>query len=208
MKHAHLPLIVAAALLLVACGQRDDPTGADADGMPHRHGHMHGDGDGKMMDRDEMMRMCPMQVPGASVAVADVDGGVAVRYRSDQADQVEDLRGRVRRMAERHRTMHQRHAQHDGAAEGGRMMMMPPATATVEEIPQGARVVLRPQDAGDLADLRRHARKHAKRAEKMEGGCPMMGMMGTRRGMAGDDQGAAAAEDEAPTTGDEHEQHH
>lgn len=199
MHQSPLALIVAVGLLLAACGQRDS-----AITSPQRP-HMHGDGM-MMIDRDEMMRMCPMRVPEASVAVADVDGGVAIDYRSDQADQVDDLRSRVRRMAERHRVMHQRHAQHERGAEG--MMMMPTTTATVEKIPQGARVVLRPEDAGDLADLRRHARKHTKRAEKTEGSCPMMEMMGIRHGMAGDGQGAAAAEDEASTAGDEHEQHH
>jgi hypothetical protein len=104
--------------------------------------------------------MCPMDVSGTSVTTADVEGGVALSFTTSSGD-VADLRQRVRRMAEMHSHMH---------GEGG--MVMPPATATIEDIPGGARLILRPEDPAQLAALREHARMQA--SAMTRGECPMM----------------------------------
>ena len=55
-------------------------------------------------------------------------------------------------------------------------MMTPAATASVEDIEGGARLVLRPKDPAQLAALREHVHK---KAEQMAGGeCPMMSLGG------------------------------
>jgi len=67
-----------------------------------------------------MSGMCPMQVPGTTVAAADVEGGVGLSFTTTTGD-VTELRRRVAHMAE----MHNQH--------GGQMMMgghgTPPAAA-------------------------------------------------------------------------------
>lgn len=140
------------------------------------------------------MAMCPMQVPGTKVAAADVEGGVALSFTTSTGD-VSDLRQRVRRMAEMHNQHHSggmmmgghhgpgEHEHEGGSAAGheccggammrGGMTMMPAATASAEDIQDGARLVLRPTDPAQLGALREHIRMHAARMARGE--CPMMG---------------------------------
>lgn len=116
-------------------------------------GSDHGSGGMAMTD------MCPMQIPGTTVASIDVDLGVALAFTTSSGD-VGELRSRVARMAEMHNHRH---------AAGG---MMPAATATAEDIADGARMILRPNDPAQLDALREHARMHAERMS--HGECPML----------------------------------
>jgi hypothetical protein len=142
---------------------------------------------------------CPMQVPGTTVTANDVEGGVALEFKT--TGDVAALRQRVQRMQAMHE--HQagggmmmggapsagsgtppgqgeNAAPAPGQAQGGRQMggmqrggmMMPPATAAVEDIEGGARLVLRPKDPLQLAMLREHTRMRATRMAS--GQCPMM----------------------------------
>jgi len=161
-------------------------------------GHEHGS--------SMMSGMCPMQVPGTTVAAADVEGGIGLSFTTKTGD-VAELRRRVARMAE----MHNQHGgqmmmgghgappagaggehQHgDDAAQGhpggggmmmgggmmgGGGMMMPPANASVDDIEGGARLVLRPKDAAQLGALRDHVRMKAEHMSRGE--CPMMSLGG------------------------------
>jgi len=127
-------------------------------------GMNHGSGGMAMAD------MCPMQVPGTTVAAADVDGGIELIFAT--SGDVSELRRRVTHMAEMHNQEH---------ASGG--MMMPAATASAEDAAGGARMILRPADPAQLDALREHARTHA---EKMtRGECPMMAEGGEGGGMDG-----------------------
>jgi hypothetical protein len=145
-----------------------------------------------------MAGMCPMQVPGTTVAATDVEGGVALSFTTSTGD-VNDLRQRVHHMADMHDQMHGQggmmggmggsptegaapaeHPHDAGAGQGacpqGMMksggMMMPPATASAEDIPGGARLILQPKDPAQLGALREHTHMHAERMAKGE--CPMM----------------------------------
>jgi len=153
--------------------------GSRAKGAGHEHGQQAG-----------MMEMCPMRVPGTTVFVSDTEGGVAVVFKT--TGEVTELRHRVRRMAE----MHNRHhaegtmASSKGMMGGGRdagttpeqggrgMMMgmshegMVPATAGVDDVEGGARLVLTPKDPSQLGSLRTHVHDHAERMTRGE--CPMM----------------------------------
>ena len=51
-------------------------------------------------------------------------------------------------------------------------LMMPAATASVEDSEGGARLLLRPKDPAELEALREHARMRAGRMAR--GACPMM----------------------------------
>lgn len=142
---------------------------AEAGGLPDRAeataGAEHGGGmHGQMMqDRDAMA--CPMMLEGAQVSVVDIDRGVAMTFTTDREEDVDALRQRVRAMA----SMHERHA----GMMGGEMAM-PPSTASVVDVPDGARLELVATDEADVGSLRQHASAHA---EHMRGrqGCPMMG---------------------------------
>lgn len=134
----------------------------------HRGGMMRG-GAVAMPDED-----CPMMVPSVSVESTDVEGGAALTFVTTEADGVDELRARVRRMSERH------HGATGVAVEPppGRgapmaMMRMPPAEATVVDVPGGARIELQALDTVDVDALREHVREHS---EAMRAGaCPMMG---------------------------------
>jgi hypothetical protein len=153
-----ISILVATWGVLSACGSAPPRTEATAGPGPHAGGGMgmHGTGGMGMMG-DEM---CPMRVEGTTVAVSDVEGGVALAFTTSTGD-VAQVRERARRMA----------AMHDGRPGMG-MGMMPAATATVEDIDGGARITLVANDPAQEDALRQHVRMHA---ERMQGGeCPMM----------------------------------
>lgn len=105
---------------------------------------------------------CPHAAADTTITTEDTDDGVVLEFRTETGD-VDALRAHVRHMA----AMHE-----DG---GGRMRGLPPmpaATVEVEDLDDGARLVLRPEDPGDLDALREHARAHA--ARMASGDCPMM----------------------------------
>ena len=88
-----------------------------------------------------------------------------------------------------------------GGGHGNGRMMMVPATATVEDIDGGARIVFLPRDPSTLENLREQVRQCAESVT--DGDCPM-GMM--RGGMGGDDSGD---EDDPGGGGDDgHGGHH
>jgi hypothetical protein len=146
-----------------------------------------------------MAAMCPMQVPGTTVAATEVEGGIGLSFTTTTGD-VAALRQRVGHMAEMHNqpghmmmgshdapakgadAEHQHGAQagagHEGGSRGAMMMgagmMMPPATASSEDIEGGARLILQPKDLAQLEALREHVRM---KAQRMAGGeCPMMSL--------------------------------
>ena len=174
-------------------GARSEPTTGTAAAPAHQHDHGNGDQAGMMAG------MCPMQVPGTTVAATEVEGGIGLSFTTTTGD-VAELRQRVRRMAEMHNqrgghTMmgsrgapapgadaEQQHGAQAGAGHGGSRggmmmgggMMMPAATASAEDIEGGARLILQPKDPAQLGALREHARM---KAQRMAGGeCPMMSL--------------------------------
>ena len=172
-------------------GTRSEPTTSAAVAPNHQHEHGGGDEDG----------MCPMQVSGTTVAATDIEGGIGLAFTT-KGGNVAELRQRVGRMAEMHNNPrhggmmmgehgapasgdggeHQHGADsgagHAGGGQGGMMMdggmMMPAATASVEDIEGGARLNLKPNDPAQLATLQDHVRM---KANHMAGGeCPMMSL--------------------------------
>ena len=101
--------------------------------------------------------MCPMKLAGTRVVAIDTTDGVAVELST--TGDVSELRARAHHMAMMHEHM------------TGKMEMVP-STARVEDTDRGARIVLVPTDATQLAALRAHVHEHA---EMMASGhCPMM----------------------------------
>lgn len=153
------------------------PTGGTADvqaqaggageaqpGDMHRHGHAH----------DPMARGgargCPMAVPGTDVTVENTERGATLTFTTDRPEDVEALRARVHGMAARH----ERRMREGGEGRGGEGRgpgPMPPATASVTDVPNGARLELTARHPEDVAAVQQHA---AMRAEHLAT-CPMRG---------------------------------
>lgn len=122
-----------------------------------------------------------MQVAGTTVVVTDVEAGVALDYTTSP-EHLDRLRERVQHLAD---VQNQRsegsgksmsHGQMMGggmhAGMGGGGMMSPAATASVEQIERGARLVLRPVDSAQLETLRQYA--HMRADHMVHEHCPMM----------------------------------
>ncbi|ACG74489.1 hypothetical protein AnaeK_3269 [Anaeromyxobacter sp. K] len=124
-----------------------------------------------------MAGMCPMSVPGTRLSAEDTSSGEAVTFTTSDPDQVSALRERVHAMAAMHARHHAggdadrgaMHGMHGGMAG---MQMPPPSQASVEDVPQGARLVVTPNDPADLQALQSTVRQHA--TYMQEHGCPMM----------------------------------
>lgn len=164
--------------MLAGCGLTSGETREPAALQVPPPRHQHGDGE----NAAKMAAMCPMEVSGTVVAATDVEGGIGLSFKTTAGD-VAELRRRVRRMAE----MHDQPGGSNILGAGG--MKMTPATASVEDIDGGARLVLQPKDAAQLGALREHVRM---KAQRMAGGeCPMMSMGGGREAAAATSRDAA-----------------
>jgi hypothetical protein len=120
--------------------------------------------------------MCPMSVPETKVLAADTATGESLTFTTT-SDQVSVLREKVRAMSE----MHNRHQASGDVAQGGvgsmggmmaGMPMPPPSRTSVEDLHDGARIIMTPVDPADLQRLQATVRT---RAEQMQqNGCGMM----------------------------------
>lgn len=132
--------------------------------------------------------MCPMSVPGTKISAADTATGEALTFTTSP-DQAPVLREKVHAMAD----MHNRHHASGDAGHGGMggmmggggragggmaaggmggMQMPPPSRAAVEDLPDGARILVTPKDPADLQRLQSSVRMHAEHMQQH--GCGMM----------------------------------
>jgi hypothetical protein len=123
---------------------------------------------------------CPMFVEGVEVGYAETDGAVALTFTAEDPAEVSELRRRVREMGRMYATyphhgrVHWREmVEHHRAMHGGRAPMphgpMPSVDADVVDVEGGARLGLRPEDEGELDEIRAHALAHRERFR--EGHC-------------------------------------
>jgi hypothetical protein len=129
-----------------------------------------------------------MQIPGTTVVALNIEGGAALAFTS--TSNVPELRQRVRRMSD----MENERQQHGEAGwmvtTSGRVveapassttpapMMLPRSTAAVDDIENGARLVLQPTNPAQLAELREHTALQA--AKMARGQCPAIVPDGVR----------------------------
>lgn len=130
-----------------------------------------------------MAGMCPMSVPGTQVSAAETPSGEALTFTTTP-DQAAALREKVHAMADMHNQHHAGGAAGHGGMMGGGMggmgtgggaggmQMPPPSRASVEDLPDGARIVVTPNDPADLQQLQSTVRGHAQ--EMQQHGCGMM----------------------------------
>lgn len=179
MTSGRIAVVLAAAL--VACAgsradRRSDTTAAPAQNA--RAAPPRGMGD-----------VCPMSVPDTKVSSADTAQGAALTFTTSDPGRVDDLRRRVRAMAD----MHDEHMAGAGGARSGTGTqadqgadqpgqgmqgrhaghgVMPASRATVEDVVGGARVDIEPVDPAQAEQVRSMARMHAQRMQSQ--GCGMM----------------------------------
>jgi hypothetical protein len=135
---------------------------------------------------DGMAGMCPMSVPGTKVSASDTASGEALTFTTTP-DQAAALREKVHAMADMHNRHHSSGEAGHGGMMGGGMMggsmegmnggmggmpMPPPSRAAVEDLPDGARIVVTPNDPADLTRLQSTIRSHAEQMQQH--GCGMM----------------------------------
>ena len=142
-------------------------------------GHMMQAGSGGTMMQD-LRSGCPLAIEGTKVEVTDTADGVALVFTTETGD-VADLRQRVEHMAGMYESYCHGRGQmmwHQMGGHGQRNMMgqsgtgsmgpMPAATATVEAVDKGARLVLSASDKSQLDALRTRARQHQQRMRSGE----------------------------------------
>lgn len=159
---------------------------------------------------DMSMSMCPVAVPGTVVAAEETELGISLAFTTTDSQNVGELRRRVQAMARMHEQHRVRGEDRGPGSKPGRGGMMengmaghpmPPSRVTVEEIPDGARLVFEPVDPAQKDALREHVRAMAAGeggARVMHGDCPMMQMMMQR----------GSVPSPAATPEEEHESHH
>src|SRR5262245_24899353 len=108
-----------------------------------------------------MMQSCPMKVSGADLTVADVENGIAVTATTKSGD-VADLRRRTENMAK----------MHSDSPTGNMHGQMMSFSVKYEEVPNGARLTLKPKDLTQLEEFRAKVRQHVEQMKK--GDCSMM----------------------------------
>ena len=128
------------------------------------HAAQQGGGSASEMDSEKLQK-CPMMVPGAEVAVADVQDGVALMFTTKSGD-VNELRKRVEMLAKMH---NQPVKDVPGYNTTSQMM---PAGTKYEMVPNGARLIFTPKDVGQMEMLRKQVREHADRYANHD--CSMM----------------------------------
>ncbi len=191
MTLAALPTLSLACMPAMMAGHAAAPATAEPQAAPAAGGA-----------EAALTQMCPMAVTGTQVVASDTAGSEALTFTTASGD-VGELRRRVRAMAEMHGRHHAAGAGmehgHGGMGHGGMMgggmamggsameggqgagghgshaMAFPPSRAAVEDVENGARVVVAPNDPADLEKLRSAARMHAQHMQQH--GCEMTGRM-------------------------------
>ncbi len=112
---------------------------------------------------------CPADVAGTTVTTTASDGAVALDFAT--SGDVAALRVRVRGMSE----LNNRNPGEMRLAAGnlGGVVTLPQASASVEDRPDGARLIVRPADPAQLGVLQRDAPEWADRLAS--GQCPSLG---------------------------------
>lgn len=100
-----------------------------------------------------------MELSGVHVSTEDTADGVALTFATPDTDQVAELRRRVRAVAATHNMKPPKGAACCTPMSGEAKMV--PSTATVQDIPGGAQLVLAPKDPSQIGKLRFEAKERA-----------------------------------------------
>jgi hypothetical protein len=171
MTTRYSPLIaILAAAFVAGCASRQETSRTEASTQAQAQ-----------QAQPQKQTMCPLAVPGVQVESAEAEGGAAIVYKTSEQGQVDELRKRVRMMAEAHNQRAQQ-----GVPAVGEVPALAPARASVEDVDGGAKMVLTAIDPADAASVREHVQQRVAVMQKT-GGCPMAAggqcpMMGAQQG--------------------------
>ena len=143
-----------------------------------------------------MMQSCPMKVPGSDLSITDAENGIVLTIATKVGD-VAELRRRVETMAKMHSAS-------SNTAMHGNMI---PFSVKYEEVYDGARLTLTPNNLAQLDALRTTVRQHGEQMKKGE--CSMMqGMMQGMMDAKKNPEPKATPEPKAKPEEEDHSAHH
>lgn len=118
------------------------------------------------------MNNCPTAVPGATVAIKDVEGGVEVTVTAKDEAATKEIRERAKRLAsaDRNEKVDGKHT--GGGTGGGRTghctIIMRHTTLETTEVPNGVKVTVKAKDKSEVDSLRLETRDRDKEAKKAD----------------------------------------
>lgn len=120
------------------------------------------------------MNNCPTAVPGSTVAIKDVEGGVEVSVTGKDEASTKEIRERAKRLATADRN-EKTDGKHTGGGTGGGQtghctIIMRHTTLETAEIPNGVKVTVKAKDKSEVDSLRLETRDRDKDAKKRDGG--------------------------------------
>ena len=125
------------------------------------------------MQEPELARnaLCPADIEGLSVRVSTIPRGGALVLTATGDEAVEDLRDRLDRFAQMHRQQHQGAMGEQAQFADASALIHQASEVRVVDIPRGARLEVRLDDADKVQDLRAELREDASMLR--EGLCPL-----------------------------------
>jgi hypothetical protein len=110
------------------------------------------------------MSNCPTAVPGAAVAIKDVEGGVEVTVVGKDEATTSAIRERATKLAAADRTSVDGGVKHDHSGAGGGKtgrctIIMRGTDLAISDVPSGSKVVVKAKSASELDWLRRETRE-------------------------------------------------
>jgi TusA-related sulfurtransferase len=116
------------------------------------------------------MGNCPTALPGATTAIADVDGGVEVTVTGPDPATGTQIRERMQKLAEAARSdADGGHVHNHSGSGGGRMgrctIVIRNTTLATADVPNGTKITVQPKDKKELDWLRRETRDRDREAK-------------------------------------------
>lgn len=115
------------------------------------------------------MTNCPTSVPGSTVLIEDVEGGVAVSVTGKDDAAVNDIRDRAKKLAAADRTSVDGGPKHDHSGSGGGTtgrctIIMRNTDLAVADIPKGSKITVKAKDKSEVDWVRRETKDRDKEA--------------------------------------------
>lgn len=116
------------------------------------------------------MANCPTSVPGATVAIKDVEGGVEVTVTGKDDDMAKAIRERTKKLAAADRGGADGGAKHDHSGSGGGTtgrctIIMRNTDITTADVPQGTKITVKAKDKAEVDWVRRETKDRDKEAK-------------------------------------------
>lgn len=117
---------------------------------------------------------CPSAVPGATLALKDVEGGIEVSITGKDEAATKDIKARLAKLLEADKNEGAAPAKHDHSGSGGGRfghctIVMKNTTLTTADIPNGVKITVKAKDKAEVDWVRRETRDRDK-ASKAPGG--------------------------------------